>query len=186
VPPTAARRSPWLALAGVAVFAAGFAVANRFQLVNGVLYRWAAHDTASAASNFFYLAIQAAAVLGAIALLGRRLFAAAMVLAFASILVNLGYGQTTRAPIDIGTLSWMTAESRQAGNVAGEFAKPLLFAGLQAVAAIALFVAARALLRRGITVPAPRTGAVLGLALLVAPSFMAPLGLPASAAERNL
>jgi hypothetical protein len=183
---SAHRRPPWLALAGVAVFAAGFAVANRFQLVNGVLYRWAAHDVAHAATNFLYLAIQAAALLAAIALLGRRLFAVAMVLAFASILVNLGYGQTTRAPIDIGTLSWMTAESRQAGNVAGEFAAPLLLAGLQAVAAIALFVGARALLRRAIKAPAPRIGAVLGLALLLAPSFMAPLGLPASAAERNL
>jgi hypothetical protein len=183
---TAHRRSPWFALAGAAAFACGFAVANRFQLVNGVLYRWAAHDIAHATSNFLYLAIQALALLAATALLGRRLFAAAMVLAFASILVNLGYGQTTRAPIDIGTLSWMTAESRQAGNVAGEFAAPLLLAGLQAVVAIALFVAARALLRRGINVPAPRTAAVLGLALLLAPSVMAPLGLPASAAERNL
>jgi hypothetical protein len=186
VSPIAARRSPWLALAGAVVFAAGFALANRFQLVNGVLYRWAAHDLASATSNFLFLALQAAALLAATALLGRRLFAAAMVLAFASILVNLGYGQTTRAPIDIGTLSWMTAESRQAGNVAGEFAGPLLLAVLQAATAIALFVAARALVRRGVKVPSPRLGALLGLALLVAPSFLAPLGLPASAAERNL
>jgi hypothetical protein len=183
---TAHRRSPWLALAGAAVFACGFAVANRFQLVNGVLYRWAAHDLHSAADNLLFLAIQAAALLAAIVLLGRRLFAAAMLLAFLSILVNLGYGQTTRAPLDLGTLTWMTAESRQAGNVAGQFAAPLLFAGLQAAGAIALFVAARALLRRGVPVRAPRLAAVLGLALLLAPSFLAPLGLPASAAERNV
>ncbi len=186
MPRTAHRRSPWLALAGVAVFACGFAVANRFQLVNGVLYRWAAHDLASATSNFLFLAVQAAALLAAIVLLGRRLFGAAMVLAFVSILVNLGYGQTTHAPIDIGTLAWMTAETRQAGNVAGEFAAPLLLAGLQAAAAIALFVAARVLVRRGIAAPSPRGGAVFGVVLLLAPSLLAPLGLSASAAERNV
>jgi hypothetical protein len=170
----------------VALFACGFAVANRFQLVNGVLYRWAAHDLASATSNFLVLAVQAAALLAAIALLGRKLFAAAMVLAFASILINLGYGQTTHAPLDLGTLAWMAAETRQAGNAAGEFAAPLLFAGLQAVAAIALFVAARVLVRRGVKLPALRLGTLLGLALLLAPSFLAPFGLPASAAERNV
>lgn len=180
------HRSPWLALAGVALFACGFAVANRFQLVNGVLYRWAAHDLASATSNFMFLAVQAAALLAAIALLGRKLFAAAMVLALASILVNLGYGQTTHAPLDIGTLAWMAAETRQAGNAAGEFAAPLVFAGLQATAAIALFVAARALVRSGAKLPAIRSGAWLGLVLLLAPSLTGPFGLPASAAERNV
>ncbi|MGZ3199276.1 MAG: sulfatase-like hydrolase/transferase [Croceibacterium sp.] len=180
-------RSVWFALAGAALFACGFAVANRFQLVNGVLYRWAAHDSASAAENLARLAIQAAALLAAIVLLGRKLFAVAMLLAFASILVNLGYGQTTHAPIDIGTLSWMTAETRQAGNVAGQFAAPLLFAGLQAAAAIALFVAARALVRRGVRVPSPHVGTVVGLAVLLAPSLIAvPLGIPANAAERNV
>ena len=34
------KPSPWLALAGAGLFACGFAVANRFQLTNGVLYRW--------------------------------------------------------------------------------------------------------------------------------------------------
>src|SRR3569623_180957 len=101
-----ATPSPWLALAGVAVFACGFAVANRFQLVNGVLYRWAAHDLAHATSNLLFLALQAVALLAAMVLRGRKLFAVAMVLAFASILVNLGFGQTTKAPIDIGTLTW--------------------------------------------------------------------------------
>jgi hypothetical protein len=179
-------RKPWLALAGTAVFAFGFAVANRFQLVNGVLYRWAANDMSSAASNFLFLAFQAAVLLAATMLLGRKLFAAAMMLAFASILVNLGYGQTTHAPIDIGTLTWMTAESRQAGNVAGQFAAPLLFAGIQALAAVAAFVAARILLRHAVRPPSPRVAASLGLVLLLAPNFAAPLGVPANAAERNL
>jgi len=176
----------WLALAGVAAFACGFAVANRFQLVNGVLYRWAANDHAHATSNFAFLAIQAAALLAATVLLGRRWFAVAMALAFASILVNLGYGQTTRAPLDLATLGWMTAESRQAGNAAGQFAAPLLFAALQAAAAIALFVAARRLLRRAVALPAARKAGIAGLAVLLVPSLLAPVGLPASAAERNL
>jgi hypothetical protein len=179
--------SPWRALAGAALFACGFAVANRFQLVNGVLYRWAAHDMAHAASNFALLAVQAAMLLGAIVLLGRRLFALAMTLACVSILVNLGYGQTTHAPIDIGTMGWMMAETRQAGNVAGEFATPLLLAGVQAATAIALFVAARGLLRRGNTARSSHRANALGLLLLLAPSLLAiPLGLPASAAERNV
>jgi len=186
MPRTAQPRSLWFALAGVAAFACGFAIANRFQLVNGVLYRWAANDHVHAASNFAFLAIQAVALLAATVLLGRRWFAVAMALAFVSILVNLGYGQTTRAPLDLATLSWMTAESRQAGNAAGQFAAPLLFAAVQAVAAIALFVAARGLLRRAVAVPAPRAAGIAGLALLLAPNFLGPLGLPASAAERNV
>src|SRR5688500_1401204 len=88
------RRS-WVVLAlAVLLFAGGFAVANRFQLTHGVLYRLAANDWSSAAGTFALLTLQALALLGAIALLGRRLFAAAMALAFVSILVNLGYGQT--------------------------------------------------------------------------------------------
>nr|WP_166180141.1 sulfatase-like hydrolase/transferase [Altererythrobacter segetis] len=182
------KRFPWLALAGAALFACGFAVANRFQLTNGVLYRWAAHDVTHAVSNFALLAVQAAALLGAIVLLGRRLFTLAMALAFVSILVNLSYGQTTRAPIDIGTIAWMAAETRQAGNVAGEFATPLLLAGAQAAAAIALFVAARAvLLRRRMTTRSPRLASAWGLLVLLAPSLLAiPLGIPANAAERNV
>ena len=181
-----ASRSPWLALAGVGLFAGGFGVANRFQLVNGVLYRWAAHDLAHAASNFAFLALQAAALLAATVLLGRKLFAAAMVLAFCSILVNLGYGQTTHAPMDVGTLTWMAAESRQAGNVAGQFTAPLLLAGAQAVAAIALFVAARVLLRRAWQPRSPRFATTAGLLLLLAPNLAVALGVPANAAERNL
>ena len=176
------RRS-WIALAlGVALFAAGFAVANRFQLTHGVLYRAAANDWPSAAGNFALLALQALALLAAIALLGRRAFVAAMGLAFVSILVNLGYGQTLGDVIDAGKLAWMTGEARQAGNAAGEFASPLLLAGLQAFLSIALFTAARALFRRG---GLPRLGvkaSLAGVAVLLAPSLV----LSASAAERNL
>jgi hypothetical protein len=182
----ARRRSPWLALAGAALFAGGFAMANRFQLVNGVLYRWAAHDLHSATLNFGFLSLQAAALFAATLLLGRKLFAAAMALAFLSILVNLGYGQTTHAPLDLGTLTWMSAETREAGSAAGQFAVPLLLAAAQAVAAIALFVGARVLLRRAIRPPSPRLGTSLGLLVLLAPNLAAGLGLPANAAERNL
>jgi hypothetical protein len=180
------RRS-WATLAfAVVLFAAGFAVANRFQLTHGVLYRAAANDWANAVVNFAILAVQALALLAAVVLLGRKLFAAAMVLAFASILVNLGYGQTLGDVIDAGKIAWMSAEARQAGHAAGEFATPLLLAGLQTLAAIALFVAARVLFRRG-RMPKPRLAAsAAGLALLLTPSLAGFAGFSASAAERNV
>ena len=127
---TAQSRRSWGALAlAIALFALGFAVANRFQLTTACFTALAANDWPSAAGNFLVLAVQALALLAAIALLGRKLFIAAMALAFVSILVNLGYGQTVNDVIGAGTVAWMTAETRQAGNVAGEFAAPLLLAG---------------------------------------------------------
>ena len=180
-------RRLWGALVlATVLFAAGFAVANRYQLTHGVLYRAAANDWPNAAGNFFGLAVQAAALLAATVLLGRKLFAVAMALAFVSILVNLGYGQTLGDVIDAGKVAWMTAEARQAGNAAGEFAAPLLLAALQALAAIALFVAARVLFRRG-RMPKPSLAAsAAGLALLLAPSLAGLAGFSASAAERNV
>ena len=174
-----------LALALV-LFAAGFALANRYQLTHGVLYRAAANDWGSAASNFLLLALQALALAAAIVLLGRRLFTLALLLAFVSILVNLGYGQTLAEVLDAGKVSWMLVEARQAGSAAGEFAAPLMLAGLQAAAAIGFFVAARYCARRsGLTAPGARASAV-GMALLLLPSLGAALGTPAMAAERNL
>lgn len=180
---SAQPRRSWGAFAlAVLLFAAGFAVANRYQLTHGVLYRAAANDWPSAAGNFALLAVQALTLLGAIALLGRKLFAAAMALAFVSILVNLGYGQTLGDVIDAGKLAWMAGEMRQAGNAAGEFRSPLLLAGLQAITAVALFAAARALFRRGGLPRLSLKASLAGVALLVAPSLL----LSASAAERNL
>ncbi|HEY6814105.1 MAG TPA: hypothetical protein VI168_01070, partial [Croceibacterium sp.] len=184
---SAQPRRSWGALAlAVALFALGFALANRFQLTHGVLYRAAANDWANAATNFTVLALQALALLMAIALLARWLFVAAMVLAFGSILINLCYGQTVNGVLGAGTMAWMAAETRQAGNAAGEFAAPLLLAGLQAVTAIALFVAARAAMRRGGWIVQGWKAGSGGLLLLLAPSLFATVGVPASAAERNV
>lgn len=184
VPP---RRSVLTLVLATVLFAAGFAIANRFQLTHGVLYRLAANDWSNAAANFVLLAVQALALLAALFLLGRKLFVAAMALAFASIAVNLGYGQTVDDLISAGTLSWMTVEARQAGNAAGEFLAPLLWAGLQSALAITLFVFARLVLERGGWVNRSRVARWAGLAVLLAPSLLAaPSGLPASAAERNL
>ena len=180
--PAQPRRS-WVALAiATLLFAAGFAIANRFQLTHGVLYRLAANDVPHATANFLLLALQALALLAAVALLGRKLFITVMGLAFVSILVNLGYGQTVNDVIGAGTVQWMTAESRQAGNVAGEFAWPLVLAGLQAALAIALFVAARLVLWRGGWSRPGWIAAGAGLAALLAPSLVAAT---TSAAERN-
>src|SRR5690606_23828195 len=74
----------------------------------------------------------------------------------------------------------------QAGNAAGEFAGPLVLAGVQALAAVALFVAARTALRRGGWSALGPAAATAGVALLVAPSLAFVVGLPGAAAERNL
>lgn len=186
--PDSARpsRSLWALAFALALFALGFALANRFQLTHGVLYRLAANDWPNAAGNVLVLAVQALALALAIGLLGPRLFALAMALAFASILANLGYGQTLNDVIDAGKLAWMAGEARQAGNAAGEFAGPLVLAGVQALAAVALFVAARIALRRGGWSASRPAAATAGVALLVAPSLAFVVGFPASAAERNL
>jgi hypothetical protein len=184
---SAQRRGSRGALAlAIALFTAGFAIANRFQLTHGVLYRAAANDWPHATNNFVILAVQALALLVAIFLLGRRLFVAAMALAFVSILINLGYGQTVDDVIGTGTVAWMLAETRQAGNVAGEFMTPLLLAGLQTLVAVLLFVASRLALWRGGWLRPSWKGGAAGVALLLAPSLLAaPAGFPASAAERN-
>ena len=138
---SAPPRRSWGALAlAIALFAAGYAVANRFQLTHGVLYRLAANDWPNAAGNFLVLAVQALALLAAIALLGRKLFVAAMALAFVSILVNLGYGQTRQRRdrprhrgVDGAPRRGRWATSRASSP------RPLLLAGLQTVLAIGLF-----------------------------------------------
>src|SRR5690606_25138204 len=179
---------PWKSLAlATKLFTAGFAIAIRFQLTHGVLYRLAANDWANAAGNFVLLAIQGLALWGALFLLGRKMLVTAMALAFVSIVVNLGYGQTVNDLVSTGTLSWMAAEARQAGNAAGEFLASLLFAGLQAILAIALIVGARLLFERGRWLKSGSIAGAAGVALVLAPSLLAvPFGLSASAAERNL
>jgi hypothetical protein len=174
-------------LLGVLLFAAGFAVANRFQLTHAVLYRAAAHDLTNAALNFLYLAAQAAVLLAAIILLSRRLFIVAMLLAGLSILINLGYGQTLNDQLDAGKLSWMLAETRQARSAFGEFMWPLLFAALQAAVAIALFVTARGVIGGSGWAPLRAVRPVVGIALLAGPTLLAaPLDLSPASAERNM
>lgn len=177
--------------AGLALFALGFAVADRFQLINFVLYRLAAGDPVTALWQITDLAGQAAALLLAILLLPRWWFAAAMVLAGCSILVNLGFGQTVGEVLDPGRLDWLLTEVRQAGNAVGEFAVPLIFAGVQTLAALALFVAARRMLRGSGGWTGGKNlaqfGLPGGLAAFVLPNLVAdPLEIYPLAAERNV
>ncbi|ANU06492.1 sulfatase-like hydrolase/transferase [Paraurantiacibacter namhicola] len=179
---TMQRRLPlWRVLLALALFAAGYAVANRYQLTHGVLYRWAAGDMASAAANFGWLALQGAALLAALWLLPTRWMTAALALAFVSVLVNLGFGMTVADTLDAGKLAWLLAETRQAGPAMGEFFGPLVLALAQAVVATGLFWAARKVL-------APRKGALaLGLFALALPTLLGLIWLPAAgAAERNV
>lgn len=182
-PVAAPGKSAWLAAAALALFAVGFALADRFQLTHAVLYRAAANDFASAGSNLFALAVQALALFTAIALLGRRVFTGVIALAGASILVNLVYGQTLGDVIDAGKLAWLTAEARQGGNAAAEFTWPIVLGALQTLAAIFLFIAARRTLRRGGWAPSSRYATGAGIAVLLLPSLAA---LSPPAAERNV
>jgi hypothetical protein len=182
----AARRS-WLVTAGLLAFALGYALANQYQLIHDVVYRLAARDPASAGSAFAVLAAQAVGLLAALVWLPRRWAMPMLGLAGASILVNLGYSGLVRELLTAGTLAWIAAEVRQAGNAAGEFGGALLLAGAQTIAAVACFAAARALLLRSGLVPAGRRLAWAGAVLLLLPGLLIrPLERWPEGAERNL
>lgn len=157
--------------AALLLFAIGYAVANRFPLVHGVAYRFAAGDRSGALVALSFMAFQALAFLAALLLLPRRWMAGLLLtLAGASILINLGYSQIIRELIDAGTLAWMLAEARQAGAAAGEFRGDFLWVGVQLAASLALFAGARRLVRGAIALPWNRWIAAAVLALLIIPS----------------
>ena len=149
-----AVRGAWMRIvAALVLFAIGYAIANRFQLAHGVLYRFAAGDGSGGIVAFLFMAFQAAMFLAALLIFPRRWVAALLALAGGSILVNLGYTQIIPELVDGGTLVWMIAEVRQAGHAAGQFGATFLWAGLQVAAALVLFVAARRLVRRMLAAP---------------------------------
>ena len=159
-------------MAALLVFAIGYAIANRFQLTQAVAYRFAAGDVRSAVVAVLFMAFQGALFLAALILFPRRWVAVLLILAGTSILINIGYSQIVGALIDGGTLAWMLAEVRQAGHAAGQFSGEFLFVGAQVAAALALFVAARVLVRRAMTMPWSRGIAAALLALLIAPGIL--------------
>lgn len=182
-----AGRRGWLAAAGLLAFALGYALANQYQLIHDIAYRLAAGDLASAASAFFVLAAQAAGLLAALVWLPRRWAMLLLGLAGVSILVNHGYSGLVSELMSAGTLAWMVAEARQAGNAAGAFGGALLLAGVQAMLAVALFAGARAAMLRSRLVPMGRRFAWAGAALLLLPGLLIrPLDRWPEGAERNL
>lgn len=154
------------------LFGGGYIIANRFQLIHSVAYRFAAGDAPSAATALFFLVFQAAALMAALWLFPRRWAAMLLLLAGVSIAVNLGYAQLVAELLDAGSLAWLFAEVRQAGNAAGEFGGELLWTAAQVAAALVLFVAARRLARRAVRWPWGGGLAVATLALLIAPSIV--------------
>ncbi len=182
-----AGRQGGLAAAGLLAFALGYALANQYQLIHDVVYRLAARDPASAASAFAVLAAQAAGFLTALLWLPRRWAMLLLGLAGVSILVNLGYVGLVRELLTAGTLAWMAAEARQAGNAASEFGGALLLAGAKTVLSVAFFAAARAALLRSRLVPTGRRFAWTGAVLLLLPGLLIrPLDRWPEGAERNL
>ncbi|MDO9368045.1 MAG: sulfatase-like hydrolase/transferase [Sphingopyxis sp.] len=151
------------------LFAVGYGVANRFQLTHGIAYRFAAGDTQGAIVAVSFMAFQAVVMMAALFLLPSRWAAVLLALAGASILVNIGYTQIVPELLDAGSLAWMIAEVRQAGNAAGEFGGDFLWVILQVAAALALFVAARRLARGSSAMPWGRGIAATLLLLLIAP-----------------
>lgn len=164
------RRDAARIAAALLLFATGYVIANRFQLVQGVLYRFAAGDTGGGIVAFLFMVFQAAVFLAALLIFPRRWVVALLALAAASILVNIGYTQVIPELVDGGTLAWMIAEARQARHAAGQFGPIFLWVGVQVAAALALFVAARRLARRAIVMTWSRGVAALLLVLLIAPS----------------
>lgn len=181
-----ARGAGWIA-AGLLLFACGYALANRYQLTHDVVYRIAAGDPASAASAFAMLAAQATGLFAALVWLPRRWAMLLLGLAGVSILVNLGYSGLVSELPSAGTLAWMAAEARQAGNAAGEFGGALLLAGASAALAVMLFASARAVMLRSRLVPTGGKVGWLGAALLLLPGLLIrPLDRWPEGAERNL
>lgn len=155
--------------AAVLLFAVGYAIANRFQLVHGVAYRFAAGDIRGAITAFLFMAFQAAVLMTALFLFPRRWAAVLLTLAGASILVNIGYTQIIPELLDAGSLAWMIAETGQLGNAAGEFGTDFLWIAVQVVVALAMFVGARRLARGAHTMPWGKGIAALMLVLIAAP-----------------
>lgn len=183
----AGRAGAWRIAAGLLLFALGYAIANRYQLTHDIVYRIAAGDSGSAARAFPVLAVQAAGFLVALVWLPTRWAMLLLGFAGASTLVNLGYSGLVSELVGAGSLAWMIAEARQAGNAMGAFGGALLFAGAQTVAAVLLFAAARAMILRSGRVPVGRRFVALGIALLLLPGLLIrPLGRWPEAAERNL
>jgi hypothetical protein len=160
----------WRVAAGLLLFGAGYAIANRFQLAHGVLYRFAAGDTGGGIVAFLFMAFQAAVFLAALLFFPRRWAAMLLVLAGVSTLVNIGYTQIIPELVDGGTLAWMIAEVRQAGHAAGQFGPAFLWTACQVALALALFVAARSLIRSAVTLRWSKPLAALLLFLLLIPS----------------
>lgn len=158
--------------AALLLFAAGYATANRFQLTHAILYRWAAGDRASAIAAFLFMAFQGAVFLAALLLFPRRWATALLALAGASALVNIGYSQIVGSLLDDGSFAWTIGEARQAGHAAGQFGDQFLWVGAQIAAALALFVAARAIARGGGRLPWGKGIAAGLLALLILPSIL--------------
>ncbi len=180
-------RLAWRLIAGLLLFAAGYAVANRFQLTHGVAYRLAAGDIDNAVAAFLFLSAQALVLLAALVVLPPRRGGVLLALAGASVLVNIGYSQIIPELLTGGSLAWMIAEARQAGAAAGEFGADFLWIGVQAGAALALFAAARWTIRSAVTVPWNGWIAALLVVLLVAPSLLCRhVELRPEAAERSL
>eukprot|EP01034_Spumella_vulgaris_P006469 gene6469-8234_t len=127
--------------AALLLFAVGYGIANRFQLIHGVAYRYAAGDPHGAIVAFLFMAFQAAVLLAALLLLPRRWAGLVLARAAASMLVNIGYSQIVPELVDGGSLAWMIAEVRQLGNAAGEFGGDFVLVAGQVAAALALFVA---------------------------------------------
>ncbi len=172
--------------AALLLVAAAYLIINYTVIVESVLYRVAAHDTVSAMTSAAVLAAQAAILLAGVALMQGVLRWLLLGLVAGSALVNKGYSTIVGGTLDVQKIDWMLAETRQAGNAAGQFAWPFGVSVFQVALAILLLAAAARLLthigkkrRKWIT--------ALVAMLVFAPSLVLPwTGLWPLGAERNL
>lgn len=179
-------------IAGLLLFAAGYALINQVLLTHTILYRAAAFDYSSAGLAMASFAVQALLLLIAIILLPRKWFAAALILITLSAGINGVYGQILRDTLDLQKTGWLWTEARQASHAAGEFAAPLALALGKLLLAMILLIGARRVLRGPVRDLindrlTDRGSLVTAIALVLAPSVLWPvLGLYPLAAERNV
>lgn len=120
------------------IFSIGYAFLNYKLLVARILYRWAAHDIGGALLNALGFALQAGLLAALLIIVQGPARLVILALVAISGLINVGHAQILGANIDLSSMTWMLAETRQLLPALVEFWPGFLKATMQISVAIAL------------------------------------------------